>query len=80
MAHTRKIKLHFNRVAMQRRKPEVWSAHTSAACNGASEVLIRVGDKVIGRTVFNPDGQQPRAYVEFFGNVIQDEGRTVIQV
>lgn len=75
-----KIRLHFNRVNMSRRDPRVWSAHIHKACNQSEEVLIRHGDKVIGKTVFRPDAPQPRAYVEFNGEVIIEEGNTIIEV
>ena len=76
----RKIKLHFNRVNMARRKTAVWSAHTSVACNQADEVVIMHGDKIIGKTVFNPDGVQPRAYVQFYGDVTLENGSTIVRV
>lgn len=76
-----KIKLHFNRVAMQRLDPRVWSAHTSKACNQSTEVLIRHMGRIIGKTVFRKDAAQPRAYVEFAGTVEKDaEGNTVIVI
>lgn len=75
-----KIKLHFNRINMARKLANVWSAHTSRACNASEEVLIRYEGKVIGRTVFNPAATQPRAYVEFFGDVKQESGKTYLDV
>lgn len=76
-----KIKLHFNRIAMQRRDPRVWSAHTHKACNQSTEVLIQYAGKVIGKTIFKPDASQPRAYVEFTGRVEMDvQGNTVIVI
>lgn len=76
----RKIKLHFNRVAMQRNQPGVWTAHTSVACHGSDEVLIMYGDVLIGKTIFRPEATQPRAYVQLFGEVTRDEGKTVIHI
>lgn len=76
-----KIRLHFNRVNMQRHDPRVWSAHTHKSCNGATEVSIQYAGKVIGRTVYKPEAQQPRAYVEFAGRVETDaQGHTIIVI
>lgn len=69
-----KVKIHFNRVNMQRGDSRVWSAHTSKSCNQAEIVEVRYKGKVILRTDFNPTGAQPRAKmiangtVRFIGN------------
>ena len=76
----RKIKLHFNRVNMSRKNPRVWSAHTSLSCNPSEEVFIRVNDQVIGKTVFRPEASQPRAFIEFKGEVMYENGQAFIQV
>jgi hypothetical protein len=75
-----KIKLHFNRINMMRKLSGVWSAHTSKACNSSETVIIRHGGKVIGKTVFNPEAKQPRAFIEFAGEVVHENGRTFIDV
>lgn len=75
-----KIKLHFNRVNMQRKSVRVWSAHTSKSCNMSEEVLIRVNGEIIGKTVFKEDGKQPRAHIQFQGDVVHENGATIIDV
>jgi hypothetical protein len=75
-----KVKLHFNRVNMQRGEPEVWTAHTYKQCNQANEVVIRHNGVEIGKTVYNPTSEQPRAYVEFHGNVNTIDNVTYIDV
>jgi hypothetical protein len=75
-----KVKLHFNRINMSRKLPQVWSAHTHVCCNGSKEVFIRHGGKIIGKTVFNPEGRQPRAYIEFFGEVNYENEKAIIDV
>ena len=75
------IKLHFSRVNMQRRDPRVWSAHTSKSCNQSTDILIWHAGRIIGRTVYKPEAQQPRAYVEFAGRVeLDDEGNAHIVI
>lgn len=75
-----KIKLHFNRINMQRNDDRVWSAHTHVSCNSAETVVIRHKGKVIGKTVFKPQAKQPRAFVEFAGEVVHDNGQTYIDI
>lgn len=65
---------------MQRKLASVWSAHTYQNCNSAEEVQIRYNGKVIGRTVFNPNATQPRAFVEFTGVVNNERNKTFIDV
>lgn len=71
-----KIKLHFNRVNMQRKKPEVWTAHTSRACEQSGLIVVRHNGHDILRTVFNKEGRQPRAYLQMFGKVRRN-GRNI---
>lgn len=77
-----KVKLHFNRVNMQRGDERVWSAHTYKSCNMARDVAIMHGGAVIGRAVFHPDkADNPRAWVEFNGDVaVNANGETVINI
>lgn len=55
------VKVHFNRVNMRRLNPNVWTVHTHKACIQVEEVHIFAHLK----TVFKPNGKQPRAY--FYG-------------
>jgi hypothetical protein len=76
-----KIKLHFNRPNMFRGDPRVWSAHTYKNCNQAREVLIRHNGQIVGRTVYKDGAAQPRAYLEFSGEVSMDaDGNAVIEI
>ena len=76
-----KVKIHFNRVNMQRKDPRVWSAHTSKSCNMSEVVEIRHKGKVVARTVFQPDKKSnPRAWVEAYGNVSYEGNLTVVSV
>lgn len=64
-----KLRLHFNRVNMQRGNKKVWTVHTSKGCYQAKEVVImHHGEQILG-TVFKPDGKQPRAYLEGYGKI-----------
>lgn len=49
--------VHFNRIAMQRGWPEVWTVHTSQGCFNVLEVRMRCPMD----SIFNPNGRQPRA-------------------
>lgn len=73
----RKTRVHFNRIAMQRNSPEVWTAHNSAGCFGAEKIQIVHDGKVVAETVFNAKARQPRAYFATYGNV-RYEGTTAI--
>lgn len=67
---------------MQRKDNRVWSAHTSKSCNMSKTVKIIHNGTVIGTTCFNPDKKNnPRAWVEFAGEVIINEkGETCILI
>lgn len=82
MKKNRKLKtrLHFNRINMQRGKKTVWTASNSQACNQAEELVLVHKGKVIAHTVYNPDGQQPRAYFVAYGNVRYEGNKAVIEV
>lgn len=56
----RKIKLHFNRINMQRGLDTVWTIHLSDRCIAAREVVINIPIN----TVFKPEARQPRAWFE----------------
>ena len=76
-----KVRLHFNRVNMQRKDSRVWSAHTSRACNMSEVVEIRHEGKVVARTVFQPTKKDnPRAWIEARGHVTVENGITVVNV
>jgi hypothetical protein len=75
-----KTRIHFNRVNMSRKDPRVWSAHTSQSCNQSEKIIVRHNGQTVLETVFNPDGQQPRAYLETTAHVYQENGVTVIEV
>lgn len=76
-----KVKIHFNRINMQRKDPRVWSAHTSKSCNMSEIVEIRHEGKVIAKIVFNPTKKDnPKAWIEMSGNITQEGGITVVNV
>lgn len=56
--------LHFNRIAMQRGDPNVWSIRTSKGCFHAKNVVIQVPLE----TVFRENGPNPRAFLKGRGN------------
>lgn len=57
--------LHFNRIAMQRGDPKVWSIRTSKGCFHAEKVVVEVPLE----TVFKPEKKQnPRAFFKGVGN------------
>jgi hypothetical protein len=58
------FRLHFNRIAMQRGDPKVWTIRTSAKCLHAEHIKVDVPLQ----TVFDPQGRQPRAFLKGFGN------------
>lgn len=49
--------VHFNRIAMQRKEPWVWTVHNSLGCFQVQKVVL----KCPMETVFKADGPQPRA-------------------
>src|SRR5260221_13730679 len=67
----RKFRLHFNRINMQRGKPEVWTIHLSDRCIQVSEIDVDVPLK----TVFKKDGKQPRAYLAGEGSIAYGFGK-----
>lgn len=57
--------LHFNRIAMQRKDPKVWSIRTSKGCFHAEKIVC----KVPLETIYKPDSKSnPRAFFKGFGN------------
>jgi hypothetical protein len=54
---------------MNRGLATVWSAHTHKSCNASETVLIKHNGTIIGKTIFDPTAKQPRAYIEFYGEV-----------
>lgn len=80
MARPRKTRLHFNRIAMQRKEPRVWTAHNSAGCFGAEKIQIVHKGKVIAETVFSPESRQPRAYFVAHGEVRYEGATAVVEV
>lgn len=50
--------LHFNRIAMQRGDPKVWSIRTSRGCFHAERVMVQTHVE----TVYKPRARQPRAF------------------
>lgn len=75
-----KTKLHFNRVNMIRGNPNVWTAHNSRGCFGATKLVIMHGGKVVAETVFNPEARQPRAYFTAQGSVKYKGSTAIIEV
>lgn len=70
----RKFRVHFNRIAMQRKQPDVWSVQLSDRCLHASRVDILVPVC----TMFNPDKKQnPRAFFTGIG-VARQRGDVVV--
>lgn len=65
-----KLRIHFNRVNMQRGSPNVWTVHTSRACYQGRRVRIGIPLE----TVFKPLARQPRAYFVGYGQVRQRGG------
>lgn len=61
----RAFRIHFNRINMQRGNPNVWTVHTSGKCIQTRHVQCQVPLK----SVFNPDGRQPRAFMKGVGEV-----------
>lgn len=60
------IRLHFNKQAMQRGDPRVWSLITSKACYHAKSVVFKT--RVV--TEFNPNKKRnPRAFLTAVGNI-----------
>jgi hypothetical protein len=72
-----KTKLHFNRINMQRRNPNVWTAHNSRGCFQARKLVIMHDGRVLAETVFEPDARQPRAYFVLQAEV-KLQGRKII--
>ena len=75
-----KIKLHFNRINMQRGKKSVWTAHTSRACEQSQVIVIRYKGAVVARTVFDPNARQPRAHIAINGKVKRNGRNLYIDV
>jgi hypothetical protein len=71
-----KIKIHFNRVNMQRGKAEIWTAHTSKKCEQSQLIVLRHNGVEVARTVFNPAARQPRAFIQTQGKVRRN-GRNI---
>jgi hypothetical protein len=68
------FRVHFNRVAMQRGDPAVWSVRTSKGCYHAPEIEIQVPCT----TVYKPEGSQPRAFFKGRGRVFAYRNKIVI--
>jgi hypothetical protein len=75
-----KTRIHFNRIAMQRNDPRVWSAHTSRSCNMSEKIVVKHNGVVVLETVYAPEAKQPRAYLMTHGVVSQVNGVTVVEV
>lgn len=62
----RTFKIHFNRIAMQRKQPDVWSVQLSDRCLHAPAISIECPVE----TVFSPDKKQnPRAFFKGRGYI-----------
>jgi hypothetical protein len=71
----RKFRVHFNRIAMQRKQPEIWSVQLSDRCLHAAHVDILVPCA----TVFQPDKKEnPRAFFVGLGVARLRGNRVVI--
>ncbi len=62
--------VHFNRINVARKDPDIWTVHMSDRCIQTREVDIRVPLQSIYR---GPNARQPRAY--FKGKAIVDVRR-----
>lgn len=60
------FRLHFNRNNMRQGSQAVWTIHLSNECIAAREVDVQVPVK----TIYNPSGRQPRAYLKGKGRII----------
>jgi len=67
--------VHFNRIAMQRGEPNVWTVHNSLGCFQVKEVRMRCPMN----TVFRADGPQPRAKFKGAAIVEVTEGVAVLR-
>lgn len=65
MVRSRKFRVHFNRVNMQRGLPTIWTIHLSDRCIPCTQITMNVPVT----TVFRPNGPQPRAWFEGKGIV-----------
>ena len=74
MART-KVKIHFNRVNMQRGTPTVWTVCFKGTCHQGEEIRISIPCK----TVFRPEARQPRAWFEGLALSVErsPDGRTL---
>lgn len=70
----KKFVLHFNRVNMQRKNPNVWTVHYKGKCHQVKKVKCHVSVE----TIFDKDGQQPRAKLIGYGQVYLDKGAAYI--
>lgn len=72
------LKVHFNRVNMQRGKSEVWTAHSSKRCNQTSKISFVKDGEVICETIFNPSARQPRAFFKLKATPIYEPNGDLI--
>ena len=64
---------HFNRIAMQRGSPLVWTVHFRGACLPAAEVIFRTAM----HTRYRPLGRQPRATLRGWASKCVYNGNTL---
>lgn len=71
-----KTRLHFNRVNMRRGLSQVWTAHNSRGCFQGDVIVVQdCNGREIMRTVYDPNGKQPRAYFSYEGRSITKRKR-----
>jgi hypothetical protein len=69
------FRFHFNRINMQRGKPEVWTVHTGGQCIQTREIRCQVPVA----SHFYPTRQQPRVFFTGTGHVVAFEHHVVIR-
>jgi predicted HAD superfamily Cof-like phosphohydrolase len=75
-----KMRLHFNRVNMQRGNPKVWTASSSQRCMQATKILIQHKGKTILETIFSPESRQPRAYLVTYARMKVRGSTAIVEV
>lgn len=65
---------------MQRGDKRVWSAHTSKSCNMSEKIRVVHNGTVVLETVYNPEGKQPRAYLQTTGAIRFENGVTIVEI
>lgn len=67
---SRTVWVHFNRINVQRKDPDIWTVHMSDRCIQIKKVIIKCPLESVYK---GPDARQPRAY--FKGKAIVEVKR-----